>query len=132
MKIIREWWNFRKVCFCWLMGWGTWEWGLCLPVCGGTYPSALLKNPEISMEECIQDSQDRLLEEQKRLKAENSMKTTITALEVCEKSARFFTCGRFQDLLFRKNKYYSRSLDHSVSPDAVHKRQNPGKGHPQT
>ncbi len=96
------------------MGWGTWEWGLCLPVCGGTYPSALLKNPEISMEECIQDSQDRLLEEQKRLKAENSMKTTITALEVCEKSARFFTCGRFQDLLFRKNKYYSRSLDHSV------------------
>ena len=74
----------------------------------------LLENPETSMEDCIQDSQDRLLGEQKRLKAENSMKTTITALEVCEKSARFLHVGDSRIYYFRKNRYYSRSLDHSV------------------
>ena len=74
----------------------------------------LMEDSGRSIEECIQDSQDRLLEEQKRLKAENSMKTTITALDVHGTSARFFHVGDSRIYYFRKKKYEMRSMDHSV------------------
>ncbi len=74
----------------------------------------LQENPTRNIEECIQDSQDRLLEEQKRLQAENSMKTTITALDIQGEQAQFYHVGDSRIYYFHKNKYNMRSQDHSV------------------
>ncbi len=74
----------------------------------------LMEDADILVEQCIQESQDRLLLEQKRLHAEAAMKTTITALDIRGNSAQFFHVGDSRIYYFHKNKYKLRSMDHSV------------------
>lgn len=74
----------------------------------------LTEDVEISVEQCIQESQDNLLLEQKRLHTEDAMKTTITALDIRENMAQFFHVGDSRIYYFHKNKYKLRSIDHSV------------------
>lgn len=74
----------------------------------------LTGDPGIRIEQCIMESQDELLQEQKRLKAESAMKATITVLELREGSAQFFHVGDSRGYYFHKYKYKFRTMDHSV------------------
>lgn len=67
-----------------------------------------------SIEQCIQESQDKLLAEQKKLHEEGAMKTTLTVLDVRNGYAQFFHVGDSRIYYFHKNKYALRSNDHSV------------------
>lgn len=67
------------------------------------------------MERAIQNTQDALLEKQRRENAENSMKTTLTCLEIKDRMARFAHVGDSRIYQFAHGKYIKRTLDHSVS-----------------
>mgnify|MGYP000915073340 CR=1 FL=1 len=69
-----------------------------------TIKEALKK--EMSVEESIMEAQKKLLEKQKAEHAENSMKTTVTCLELSGSKAKFAHV--------EKAKYVQRSQDHSV------------------
>ncbi len=62
----------------------------------------------------IEGAQAALLEEQKKKKAESSMKTTLTCLELCEKEAKMWHVGDSRIYWFHKGKYKARTKDHSV------------------
>lgn len=68
----------------------------------------------MSMEDSIQYAQDTLLEKQKIENAQNSMKTTVTCLEISEDSAKFAHVGDSRIYFFERDKYKLRSLDHSI------------------
>ena len=67
-----------------------------------------------SVEESIMEAQEKLLEKQKAEHAENSMKTTVTCLELSGNKARFAHVGDSRIYHFEKAKYVQRSQDHSV------------------
>lgn len=67
-----------------------------------------------SIEDGIMCAQQRLLEKQKQEHAEDSMKTTMTCLELSGDSARFAHVGDTRIYYFEKSKYILRSQDHSV------------------
>lgn len=69
---------------------------------------------EMSMEESIQYSQEKLLEKQKKENEEQSMKTTLTCLEISDGKAKYGHVGDSRIYLFRNGKYKQRSLDHSI------------------
>ena len=68
----------------------------------------------MSVEESIMEAQEKLLEKQKAEHAENSMKTTVTCLELSGNKARFAHVGDSRIYHFEKAKYVQRSQDHSV------------------
>lgn len=67
-----------------------------------------------SMEDAILLAQNELLQKQIRENAGDSMKTTVTCLELSGDSARFAHVGDSRIYYFEKNKYICRSQDHSV------------------
>jgi serine/threonine protein phosphatase PrpC len=73
-----------------------------------------MANPEQKIEACIQQSQDLLMQEQKRMHAEDAMKTTLTVLDIRGGEAQFFHVGDSRIYYFHKGKYTLRSQDHSV------------------
>ena len=77
-----------------------------------TIKEALKK--EMSVEESIMEAQKKLLEKQKAEHAENSMKTTVTCLELSGSKAKFAHVGDSRIYHFEKAKYVQRSQDHSV------------------
>lgn len=66
------------------------------------------------VEDSIQYAQNSLLEKQKMEQAEDSMKTTLTCLELTESDARFLHVGDSRIYLFDHGRYQMRSQDHSV------------------
>lgn len=68
----------------------------------------------LSMEESIQYAQDALLKKQEEENAKNSMKTTVTCLEILDGRAKFAHVGDSRVYLFENAKYKLRSLDHSI------------------
>lgn len=72
------------------------------------------RNRSMSMEESILYAQNSLLDKQREENAENSMKTTVTCLEISEEKARFAHVGDSRIYLFENGKYKLRSIDHSV------------------
>lgn len=77
-----------------------------------TIKEALKK--EMSVEESIMEAQKKLLEKQKAEHAENSMKTTVTCLELSGSKAKFAHVGDSRIYHFEKAKCVQRSQDHSV------------------
>ncbi|MCR5121473.1 MAG: protein phosphatase 2C domain-containing protein [Ruminococcus sp.] len=59
-------------------------------------------------------AQEKLLAEQKRIGAVNQMKTTAVVLLIHEDKFRYAYIGDSRLYHFRKNKVFSRTLDHSV------------------
>lgn len=74
----------------------------------------LNEHNDLSIEQCIQESQDGLLREQKRVREEDAMRTTITVLDIRDGYAQFFHVGDSRIYYFHRNKYTFRSGDHSV------------------
>ena len=72
------------------------------------------QNQGMEMQECICQSQNALLEKQKELNAGNSMKTTLTVLDIQQGYAKLYHVGDSRIYFFRKNKFIQRTLDHSV------------------
>lgn len=68
----------------------------------------------MTMEEGIDYAQERLLQKQKMEGKEDSMKTTLTVLELSDRKARFAYVGDSRVYWFQKGKYKLRSRDHSV------------------
>ncbi len=79
-----------------------------------TMQRLLNENPQATIEDCIQETQEGLLAEQKKQNAENSMKTTISVLDIQGNRAQYFHVGDSRVYFFRNNKYNMRSQDHSV------------------
>lgn len=67
-----------------------------------------------SIEESIMLAQSGLLKKQTEEHAKDSMKTTVTCLEIDGDRAQFGHVGDSRIYMFKKNKYVMRSLDHSV------------------
>lgn len=67
-----------------------------------------------TIEESILEAQQKLLQKQARENAKDSMKTTVTCLTISGDSARFAHVGDSRIYYFEKNKYITRSQDHSV------------------
>ena len=65
-------------------------------------------------EEAFDEAQKKLLAEQKRLHAVNEMKTTAALLVISGEKYRIAHIGDSRVYVFRKNKMFSRTLDHSV------------------
>ena len=61
------------------------------------------QNQEMEMQECICQSQNALLEKQKELNAGNSMKTTLTVLDIQQDYAKLYHVGDSRIYFFRKN-----------------------------
>lgn len=68
----------------------------------------------LSMEESIQYAQDALLKKQEEENAGDSMKTTVTCLEISGDKAKFAHVGDSRVYLFENAKYKTRSIDHSI------------------
>lgn len=68
----------------------------------------------MSVEDSILYAQNALLDKQKADQAEDSMKTTLTCLELAESDARFLHVGDSRIYLFEHHRYRLRSQDHSV------------------
>lgn len=66
------------------------------------------------VEDSIMYAQNSLLGKQKAEQAEDSMKTTLTCLEISESDARFLHVGDSRIYLFEHCRYRLRSQDHSV------------------
>lgn len=80
----------------------------------GYIQAALDADDSLAVGDYIEGAQLALLEEQKIRKAENSMKTTLTCLEVQGKEARMWHVGDSRIYWFHKGKYKARTKDHSV------------------
>lgn len=76
--------------------------------------AALDADDSLPVADYIEGAQSALLEEQKKRKAESSMKTTITCLELSGKEARMWHVGDSRIYWFHKGKYKARTKDHSV------------------
>lgn len=68
----------------------------------------------MTAEDSIQYAQNSLLDKQKAELAEDSMKTTLTCLELSESDARFLHVGDSRVYFFDHYQYRIRSQDHSV------------------
>lgn len=75
---------------------------------------ACYRDRKMSMEEGILYAQNALLERQVKENSKNSMKTTVTCLEISEEKAKFAHVGDSRIYLFENGKYKIRSIDHSV------------------
>lgn len=71
-------------------------------------------NQNMSVEEGVVFSQEALLLRQRELNIKNSMKTTLTCLEISNNLAKIVYIGDSRVYLFENNKYKFRTLDHSV------------------
>lgn len=69
---------------------------------------------EYLLENCFIESQNKVINEQLRLNSKNDMKTTLVLLQINDKEARWGHIGDSRMYLFRKNKLFKRTLDHSV------------------
>lgn len=67
-----------------------------------------------SLEDTITCAQNALIDKQLRENKQNSMKTTLTCLEISEQKARFAYVGDSRIYVFEKQKFKMRSQDHSV------------------
>ncbi len=76
--------------------------------------AALEFDGSIPTSEYIMGAQQALLQEQAQKKAENSMKTTLTCLEIEDGTAKMWHVGDSRIYWFHKNKYKARTKDHSV------------------
>lgn len=72
-----------------------------------TNPSKMLKQTFIA-------AQDILMAEQKRLKAQKKMKTTAVSVVMDDKKAYIGHVGDSRLYIFRNNKVFNRTLDHSI------------------
>lgn len=68
----------------------------------------------MSMEQGIQYAQNALLKKQKQEGKEDSMKTTVTCLQITGNHAKFAHVGDSRIYMFTNGKYKMRSQDHSV------------------
>jgi serine/threonine protein phosphatase PrpC len=68
----------------------------------------------MSVEEGIQQAQERLLQKQIEEHAGDSMKTTVTCLELAGEEARFAHVGDSRIYYFKRGRYMLRSQDHSI------------------
>lgn len=68
----------------------------------------------MTVEQSIVCSQQTLLERQKAEHQENSMKTTLTCLQILGDTAQFVHVGDSRIYWFEKGRYRARSQDHSV------------------
>lgn len=66
------------------------------------------------LEECIEYTQEKLLQKQKQERDTGGMKTTIVILEIAEDRVRWGHVGDSRLYAFSKNKVIARTLDHSV------------------
>ena len=74
----------------------------------------LEQHENMSVADYIMGAQQALLCEQKKMGAENSMKTTLTCLEICEGTAKMWHVGDSRIYWFHRDKYKARTKDHSV------------------
>lgn len=72
------------------------------------------KSENAFMEDAILAAQNSLLQKQVAEGAEDSMKTTVTCLELNESTAKFGHVGDSRIYVFERHKVRQRSLDHSV------------------
>lgn len=76
--------------------------------------AALEADDSLSVGDYIEGAQSALLVEQREKHAENSMKTTLTCLELCGREARMWHVGDSRIYWFHNGKYRARTQDHSV------------------
>lgn len=69
---------------------------------------------ETDLEAMFMQAQERLMEEQRREKAVDAMKTTLNLLAVDEENIHWGHVGDTRTYYFRKKKIVSRTRDHSV------------------
>lgn len=66
------------------------------------------------LEESVLNAQKELLKEQERQWAKDAMKTTVVALMLQKKEAKWIHCGDSRLYLFYKDKVAQKTLDHSL------------------
>lgn len=76
--------------------------------------AALEADETLSVGDYIAGAQQGLMEEQVKLHQENSMKTTLTCLELCGDQAKMWHVGDSRIYWFHNGKYKQRTKDHSV------------------
>ena len=66
------------------------------------------------LEPAVAAAQDILINEQRKMNAADQMKTTVVALMIDKKEARWIHCGDSRAYRFENNQAAERTLDHSI------------------